>query len=286
MKKDMSILATYVRTKSPDKTKLAELVIRAKGPKLSMAQFAKKCEVNPSTLSRIVNQKTAGKNSDALILSIAEHADPDSGVTFEMLMDAHGMTKRNMNGKVDTETYKTFERNAERLVLQEIIKRGYTVSIPQEPIVYNALNYHYRPDWGIMTDAVTDNGNLGTWQFEFWTMLGSQQQAVRQQTMKLRQKLLMVLGLYYMQEIKTDKFSFVVFDKKFYELLVSTLDGIVLNNWISILYFDLEEEKFQAEYNFPMRDGEKHKDIFFEVDDEEEEKKKLEDSMDLFLTEE
>lgn len=110
MKRDLSILSEYVRISTPDKDRLAELVVRAKGPELSMSQFAKKCEVNPSTLSRIVNKKTTGKNSDALIFNIAENADPNSGVTFEMLMSAHGMKKRNLNGKVDTEEYRAFEK--------------------------------------------------------------------------------------------------------------------------------------------------------------------------------
>lgn len=78
------------------------------------------------------------------------------------------------------------------------------------PQVYNALNYHYRPDWEIATDAVTSDNTMGQWLFEFWTMLGTEQQAIRKQTIKLRQKLLMVLGLYYMDEIKADKLSFVV----------------------------------------------------------------------------
>ena len=68
MKRDLSILSEYVRISTPDKDRLAELVVRAKGPELSMSQFAKKCEVNPSTLSRIVNKKTTGKNSEYLIL--------------------------------------------------------------------------------------------------------------------------------------------------------------------------------------------------------------------------
>lgn len=225
MKRDLSILSEYVRISTPDKDRLAELVVRAKGPELSMSQFAKKCEVNPSTLSRIVNKKTTGKNSDALIFNIAENADPNSGVTFEMLMSAHGMKKRNLNGKVDTEEYRAFEKNAADLVLSEIMKRGYKVQVPMTPQVYNALNYHYRPDWEIATDAVTSDNTMGQWLFEFWTMLGTEQQAIRKQTIKLRQKLLMVLGLYYMDEVKADKLSFIFsFTVIFLSMLLKTVD--------------------------------------------------------------
>lgn len=255
MKRDLSILSEYVRISTPDKDRLAELVVRAKGPELSMSQFAKKCEVNPSTLSRIVNKKTTGKNSDALIFNIAENADPNSGVTFEMLMSAHGMKKRNLNGKVDTEEYRAFEKNAADLVLSEIMKRGYKVQVPMTPQVYNALNYHYRPDWEIATDAVTSDNTMGQWLFEFWTMLGTEQQAIRKQTIKLRQKLLMVLGLYYMDEVKADKLSFVVFNRKFYKLLKDTLEGICVKPWITIMLFDMEQAQFIEEFTFISPDG-------------------------------
>lgn len=255
MKRDLSILSEYVRISTPDKDRLAELVVRAKGPELSMSQSAKKCEVNPSTLSRIVNKKTTGKNSDALIFNIAENADPNSGVTFEMLMSAHGMKKRNLNGKVDTEEYRAFEKNAADLVLSEIMKRGYKVQVPMTPQVYNALNYHYRPDWEIATDAVTSDNTMGQWLFEFWTMLGTEQQAIRKQTIKLRQKLLMVLGLYYMDEVKADKLSFVVFNRKFYKLLKDTLEGICVKPWITIMLFDMEQAQFIEEFTFLSPDG-------------------------------
>mgnify|MGYP006898734163 FL=1 len=42
MKMDVSVLDEYVRISTPDKDRLAELVERAKGPNLNMAQFAKK----------------------------------------------------------------------------------------------------------------------------------------------------------------------------------------------------------------------------------------------------
>ena len=86
----MEKLSEYVRTRDPDRDKLSELVVKAKGPKRSMRKFAEEIGVNPSTLSRLVNQKTAGAVTDKLIAEIATHADPESGVTFEELIDAGG----------------------------------------------------------------------------------------------------------------------------------------------------------------------------------------------------
>ena len=123
-KLDMTILANYVRVKSPDKDKLAELVIRAKGPKRSMRQFAIDCGMNPSTLSRIVNKKIAGSNTDERILAIADHADPDSGVNFEMLMEAHGKVTKQMSGKVRAGRQVTVERDVEDILLRELLQRA------------------------------------------------------------------------------------------------------------------------------------------------------------------
>ena len=72
-------LATqYSRIKPPDKDLLAEYVVRAKGPERSMRQFAEEIGVNASTLSRIVNKKTAGGKLEYFIL---ENAGP-AGIKF------------------------------------------------------------------------------------------------------------------------------------------------------------------------------------------------------------
>lgn len=91
--KSTGVFADYVRIKEPDKELLAELTVRAKGEHRTMAEFAEACGVNPSTLSRLVNMKNNTPNSDELIAAIAENADPESGVTLGMLLDAHGLAQ-------------------------------------------------------------------------------------------------------------------------------------------------------------------------------------------------
>lgn len=81
-----------IRVREPNKEKLAELVLRAKGEKRSISAFARDCGVSTSTLSRLINMETSKANSDDLIATIAEHVDPESGVTLNELLDAHGLT--------------------------------------------------------------------------------------------------------------------------------------------------------------------------------------------------
>mgnify|MGYP000108005743 FL=1 len=108
---DMTELANYIRIRPPEKEKLAGLLIRAKGASRSMRQFALDCGVNPSTLSRIVNMKTSGACTDELIQKVAQNSDPESGITFEMLMDANGKVPRRMTGKYTSKEFEAAEKN-------------------------------------------------------------------------------------------------------------------------------------------------------------------------------
>ena len=80
----------YVRVSEPQKDKLAELVKQAKG-KRTVTEFAIQCGVNPSTMSRLLNQKQSGTTTDDLIAAIALNAAPESGVTKEELLKANDM---------------------------------------------------------------------------------------------------------------------------------------------------------------------------------------------------
>lgn len=79
----------FIRTKDADIKELSELVLAAKGDR-SVAEFARACGVSTSTLTRIINQQTAGRISDFLLAQIALNAAPGSGVTIVKLLNAQG----------------------------------------------------------------------------------------------------------------------------------------------------------------------------------------------------
>lgn len=126
---DMTELANYIRIRPPEKEKLAELLIRAKGASRSMRQFALDCGVNPSTLSRIVNMKTSGACTDELIQKVAQNSDPESGITFEILMDANGKVPRRMTGKYTSKEFEATEKSITDIIFKELEDRGYRTSI-------------------------------------------------------------------------------------------------------------------------------------------------------------
>ena len=91
-KKITNLFPDYIRTGNADHAELSHLVLLAKGRR-SMNDFAKDCEVNTSTISRIINMKNTTACSDEVLISISKAADPSSGVTLDKLLAANGMVK-------------------------------------------------------------------------------------------------------------------------------------------------------------------------------------------------
>lgn len=162
-------LATqYSRIKPPDKDLLAEYVVRAKGPERSMRQFAEEIGVNASTLSRIVNKKTAGANSDSLIADIAAHADKNCGITFEMLMHAHGMENTTGRGGVYMRYGREIERSLKSILIDALLVRGYSLTL-REPIRHKTIAGVFTFDMDLMTNATQEEDGL--WGLDFCVML-------------------------------------------------------------------------------------------------------------------
>ena len=216
-----------------------------------MRQFALDCGVNPSTLSRIVNMKTSGACTDELIQKVAQNSDPESGITFEILMDANGKVPRRMTGKYTSKEFEATEKSITDIIFKELEDRGYRISILEGENKHNALNYRYRTDWVISTDANSDSGEMEIWEFEIWhTML--EKNSVAHTVMKLRQKFLMVLGLYYVGTMNPKKMSFVLTNREVYDRMVETLENIKFKDVFSLILVNLDENKVEEEYVFPL----------------------------------
>lgn len=248
-------LSEYIRVRDPDKESLAELVIRAKGPKRSMRQFAADLGVNASTLSRITNMQTASANKDSLIADIAAHADKDSGVTFEMLMEAHGMEKqRDMSSK---EAYKRFEQRCRMVIQDELLKRGYSVSnlqmaSPVEPF-----------DISIKTDAV--NHGDGIWAFEFRMISPDPRISGIPTGMGRTQRCMdAIMRMFYTGTTKVDKVSLVVQHREIFEQLKQRYSELCIPDEISFIL--IAGNRIVEEYVIPMRNREV-KETFFKLED-------------------
>ena len=258
-------LGKYRRVTSPDKDLLAELVISAKGPRRSMRQFAKDCNVNPSTMSRVINKKTQGANSDDLIAAIADHADPDSGVTFEMLMKAHGMALISDDSgavlRVHIET-------GNRIIKEELLKRGYSIKEGQEPWLKSFLGGCYIK-MDIRTDALGEENSV--WLMDIWTLRPSEVNDVEKASDRLLQWLLMYIGMLNVDSRHVDRFSVVISNEALYWYAVEKLEQFIYRNDISVILVDLGAEKVVEEYLVKMDRRVTKENVFYKVEEKTQE---------------
>lgn len=129
-----------IQSYAPDKQKLAELVIKAKGPDRTMAQFAADTGISPPTLSRIVNGKINNPLSQDLLDKIYTHRCAEADFSLTMLQIANGMIDLQVveRGKGFVERFTSrqeegiaLERHAKNAIINAVMDRGATLqSIP------------------------------------------------------------------------------------------------------------------------------------------------------------
>lgn len=286
----------YVRISPPNKEKLAELTLRAKGESRSLTEFANTCGVSASTLSRVINQKTTRPNSDDLIAAIAENADPDSGVTLQDLLEAHGLALVTLNrepmvdgsirhGKTYTPTQiilkvaedasqyisstsassqlitnaakiikeSAIERSAREIIQNELLLRGYQVSITMNTNVISTPSLRYMADFVVETNALEDCG-VSQWAFDI------QNGAHR----PILHKLSWMFGAAYIDSTihRGIKLSLVTSDKGEFDEVKSRFSEIKIKDCISVVLVDTLKRCVVDEFQIPMIGRKKPKYVF------------------------
>lgn len=127
-------------------------------------------------------------------------------------MDTHSKVIKQMNGRICGSSFCLMKKAIKNILLRELLIREYSIATPKDEVIHNALNYRYRTDWVVCTNAILDNEQLELWEFEFCLSVIDDDKKMKHMAMKLRQKFLMVLGLYYTGVMKPKKMSFVVTD--------------------------------------------------------------------------
>lgn len=250
----------YIRTSDPDKDELSKLITKAKGPGRTMKQFAIECGADPSTLSRIVNKKNSRPSSDKLIKSIAEHADPNSGVTLDAIMAAHGMARILDNKAVVKISGNEIEEMFRGALLHELGQSNRKAYIVNESFRVTA-SVGYNADIVVKSELVSGNG---IWAFEvippqYNTQNGCGDPENRFSTNRKIKRMLefigMVLPLFYKNENGISKFSFVIADEITFNHAVSEFRNYCLPCNISIIFFDLENQIIENEFILKKPDG-------------------------------
>lgn len=257
-----NLTTQYIRTKVPDKNLLAEYVVRAKGPERSLRQFAEEVGVNASTLSRIINKKTAGTNSDNLIADIAACADKNSGITFDMLMHAHGM-ENTVNGQSHVAYEREVGKSYKGIIIDALLKRGYTVAL-REPIRHKTISGGYRFDLEIVSNAIPRGD--GFWGLEFYAVQAPrgnfQTGSIQYRGMGVLRRISRMCGLFADYSYNYDRVSVVVSDSKTFYEVTERLKDCYLKYEVTIILVDLETGEVDDEFMVPWIDETKCETVF------------------------
>lgn len=231
------MLNELVRVRDVNREELADLIIRAKGPRRSIRQFAMELGVNPSTLTRIINLQTTSASKDELILKIAEKADPDSGVTVKQLLEAHGVEIQKDENR--TEQIIKVEKRMRQIILEDLITRGYTVSENEKK---NNLYIH---------DLIveTSEGDVTRrWAFDF--------KAVRTHGMPVgigftSRWIDQAMASFYRGDAMVDKITLVVERRMIFEQIKERLSQYKIPDEMSVML--LGSNRIVDEYTVPRR---------------------------------
>lgn len=263
-KKTNNPFPNYIRVREPDKEKLAELVLKAKGEKRSISAFARDCGVSTSTLSRLINMETTRANSDDLIAAIVENTDPESGVTRKELLDAHGLMRIIIPGNHDFTCYgfNPVLASAYFHDLGHYIKKKLDgedtvrmLRIVTERIFEINANKRWGNDMGIMTglqllsNSLQDMFKLESddkkkqtnWQF----YIQSNEETLIETIHRL-------FGLIYPVDMSGCKSSIITVEEGDFNLIKSLFSNHKIRDCISIILVDLDEDKVIDEFQFPM----------------------------------
>lgn len=266
----------YTRIKPPDKDLLAEYVVRAKGPERSMRQFAEEIGVNASTLSRIVNKKTVGANSDSLIADIAANADKNSGITFEMLMQAHGMENTDVRGNGYLRYEREVERSLKSIVIDALLGRGYSVTL-REPIRHKTISGRFVFDMDITTNAIQEEDGL--WGFDFCMMLqqpsrvtsGSVSHQIRMRGYNLMRRLMRLSALFADYNYEYKRVSLVTVDSDAFYEAAERLKECYLKYAVTLVLVNLETGNVDDEFMIPWIGEAECKPVFTPLPEPEDE---------------
>lgn len=235
-------LQLATRAGEVDQDKLIGLVLTAKGSR-SMRKFADDMGVNVSSISRIVNGKVA-EISDPLLAKIALHADPDSGVTLEKLMEAQGIVDQKDRRALASR----YEEDCRRIIVDELLKRGYTVSYPQMGLRTWAGSNAF--DFEIITDAIPNGG--GKWLVEAKMMtefsrfpVGSGRTGIWLDS---------AMATYYRGE-QVGRISLIIDHRAAFEQWKDRLSQMHLADEISVILISTKQGKILEEYVAPLSDG-------------------------------
>ena len=257
------------KTHEPDKQALAALLNRAKGDR-TLKEFAGLCGVNPSTLTRIMQQTNRGSSTLELIEAIAENAALESGVTLDALLNANGYTR--VYSASSMPAYASHaEAMARNAILNGLLLRDAEVHL--ENTRYRiSKSMSFQPDIQIRTDLFGEDRRV--WMLEVLppfirTQSDLSARGGKDWATRAKQKAfqtisrLSLFGTQASGEQTPARYSIVTTEKQVFSLLVEEFRDMLVPVTLSLILVDTELGVVDDEFFLPPADGSRKPQSFF-----------------------
>lgn len=245
-----------IRSGDVDREQTVDLVTRAMGSR-SRRKFSEDLEVNVSSVSRILNGQVNEINP-VLLAKIAFHADINSGVTLEELMDAQGLS----DPKSRQQLASRYEEDCRRIMVDELLSRGYAVKYESAT---ESRQHRMISDFTLKTNALEDED--ACWMVECkmmsqYSMLpigGGRAQGWLDSAMA-----------YYYRGGNAGRISLVVDHRAAFEQMKNRMSELSIPNEISVMLISVREGRILDEYVAPLSDGRVSRQVFGKIEATEE----------------
>ena len=230
-----------------DSKLMSDLMLSAKGPHRTGAKFCEECGISTATFSRFINGHNVKPCTKEFLRKIAEHAAPDSGVTFERLLAANGG-----EGSLGNDSMPPLSDNeAIGLITASILKHHYQCQRSDDQENTNILGLSYHPSWSVNTTAI--NGKtIKKWDFLFWKQYSKSENI---EADRMTRQLLIIISAVSLGYLVFDRLTFVFTNPVLYQVIVDRVKDLQLDVDISLLLIDLTQRELKEEYFIHCKTG-------------------------------
>ena len=262
------------------KKRLGDAINYAKGDQ-SMAKFAKKCGLNPMTLSRAVNGTIEKPLSEAAIRAMAENSDRPTEDVLEYLMHSNGWVRNDDEERMQRSEQRRQERKDRHDAVQGIIMRtlfedGCTIipviNTELEKLDPTLKKSRFRLHTDIKFALCVKDCEPAYRNFSVNIFTGQEYAADKDEYKReLRSELHFLMERYkdaFLRDtwepeaFENSLYSIVFVNRELFSGFAKMLEGVSLNNSFSLILLDLEKQKVVEERFLPRRDGRKDESLF------------------------
>lgn len=292
----------YKQVRTPDVSRIAEIVLAAKGVERTMAKFAEDTGINASTLSRMANGKIKKPLTMDVIDAIMDKKSPSCEISKENLIRANGMMDQEAYERRTHDPRMMRVRAADdrvlsmkNIILNELFSRGIGYKKVRreeldgmsmvvrefgsmQRVLLNMLESDNEKYWGfVFNSSVVDPEDLENGQ-------------VRRDVEYFVNRVLSIYGSIFLADawepetLENMKCSFVFCDEFFYNAFRERLSRANIKSSMTMILLNIDEAKVVKEELLPGCSFDKQDDYFnIPVDDESQDTVTYDEGMGQFI---